>query len=127
MITTINANHDNHKQTGDSKTAPNHGGGASDHGGGATNMREHTDPGLLTLTLASRTPGLQVRDRLTDSWLDVEAQCDADTDCIVLAGEALQFGTAGRYVAAPHCVRGAEAARLSTVFELRLHSVNELD
>ena len=96
-----------------------------ERGGLATNMREHTDPGLLTLTLASAQPGLQVRDRSTGTWLDVEACCEAEVDCIVLCGEALEFASAGTYAAAPHCVRCGEGARTSTVFELRIHDVSE--
>ena len=88
------------------------------------NMREHTDPGLLTLTLASSTPGLQIRDRASGEWIDVEASCTSGVDAIVFAGEALQFGTVhDHYIAAPHRVRAADAPRLSTVFELRMHEV----
>ena len=86
------------------------------------NMRAHTDPGLLTLTLASSTPGLQVRDRLTSQWVDCEALCAPREECLVLCGEALQVYSSGRYEAALHRVRHAEGgARTSCVFELRLH------
>ena len=91
-------------------------------------MREHTDPGLLTLTLASDVPALQVRDRATGAWRDVEACAVPGAECIVLCGEALQFATGGRYRATPHrvvCAADQEAARLSTVFELRVHDVSE--
>ena len=79
------------------------------------NMRTHTDPGLLTLTMASSPPGLQIWDRATAQWVDVEALCKP-TDCIVFCGEALQVYSASRYIAAPHRVRHDTAGpRVSTV------------
>ena len=88
------------------------------------NMRAHTDPGLLTLKLASSTPGLEVRDRRTGCWVDVEALCEPAADCIVFCGEALQLSSAGRYEAALHRVRHASAgARVSCVFELRIRGI----
>ena len=85
------------------------------------NMREHTDPGLLTLTLASRVPGLQVRDNLSGEWRDVEACCEAGTELIVLGCEALEFASEGKYRAATHRVaRRPATPRISTVFELRM-------
>ena len=88
------------------------------------NMRAHTDPGLLTLKLSSSTPGLEVRDRRTGCWVDVEALCEPSEDCIVFCGEALQLSSAGRYEAALHRVRHASAgARVSCVFELRIRGI----
>ena len=87
------------------------------------NMRGHTDPGLLTLTLGSQIPGLEVHDRASRRWVDVESMC-TPAECVVLCGEALQVFSGGLYEAAPHRVRhAAGGARLSTVFELRLHAV----
>ena len=89
------------------------------------NMRAHTDPGLLTLTVASEVPGLEIRDRSTGEWIDVEALCDAGSDLIVFCGEALSLATNNRYAATLHRVRHHEGgkARVSTVFELRIGSV----
>ena len=80
------------------------------------NMRSHTDPGLLTITLASAVAGLQIRDG--GAWVDAEAKCGAG-EALVFCGEALQIATAGRYRAAPHRVRCARKIRHSLVFELR--------
>ena len=80
------------------------------------NMRSHTDPGLLTITLASAVAGLQIRDG--GAWVDAEAKCSAG-EALVFCGEALQIATAGRYRAAPHRVRCARKVRHSLVFELR--------
>ena len=82
-------------------------------------MRSHADPGLLTLTLASDPPGLEILDRDTGRWTAVEALC-ACGDLIVLCGEALELVSGGRYCAAPHRVASAPRPRLSVVFELRL-------
>lgn len=87
------------------------------------NMCAHTDPGLLTLTLASATPGLQVHDQSTGEWVDVEAQCTPGVEIIVLGGEALEVASSGRYRAALHRVRHAATPRVSTVFELRIGHV----
>lgn len=84
------------------------------------NMRTHTDPGLLTVTQVSGTPGLQVLDAASGAWLDVEAVAEA-TDLVLLCGESLEQMTRGTYPAAPHRVRLAPAPRLSVVFELRCH------
>jgi hypothetical protein len=87
------------------------------------NMRAHTDPGLLTLTLASTSPGLQVQDRESSQWVDLEPSCIAGEDCLCLCGEALQISTGGYYEACLHRVRHADAPRVSSVFELRLTTV----
>jgi isopenicillin N synthase-like dioxygenase len=62
----------------------------------------------------------QLRERQSGEWLDVEAGCRAG-EAILFVGEALQFGSGGRYKAAWHRVRRSHASRLSTVFELRAH------
>ena len=90
------------------------------------NMRAHTDPGLLTLTLCSESPGLQILDRSSGLWVDVEASgeaCVPGRDCIVLCGEALQASSHGVYEATLHRVRHAKQPRISTVFELRISDV----
>lgn len=103
---------------------PNRDAEALDQGSGV-NMRAHTDPGLLTLTMCSATPGLQCLDRSTGSWVDVEASpaCEAGCDCIVFCGEALQVSSGGVYAASLHRVRTAPRPRVSTVFELRITQV----
>ena len=89
----------------------------------AFGMREHTDPGLLTLMLSSTTPGLQVRDYASGLWRDVGACSLAGTELVLFGGEALQFGTSGKFRATPHRIACAPMARVSTVFELRIHDV----
>ena len=113
------------------------------------NMRTHTDPGLLTITRASRTPGLQIMDTSSREWRDVEeatsgihALTNPTTEAtnptnvvanstheatslsaeslILFCGESLEVLSAGRYEATPHRVRHASSPRLSVVFELRL-------
>jgi hypothetical protein len=84
------------------------------------NMRTHTDPGLLTVTRVSDTPGLQVLDAESGAWLDVEAMAGTG-DLVLLCSESLQEMSRGAYPAAPHRVRCAPAPRLSVVFELRCH------
>eukprot|EP00966_Prymnesium_polylepis_P080962 1875531-Prymnesium_polylepis.1 len=88
-------------------------------------MRTHTDPGLLTATAASEVPGLMVLDTASRAWVDVEAACRPN-ELIVFSGEALELMSRGAYPAAPHRVRRASAARLSVVFELRLHDAEPL-
>ena len=83
-------------------------------------MRTHTDPGLLTLTLASRPAGLEVLDHGGGGWVAAEAACGPD-DALLLCGEALQILSGGRYRACAHRVVQAAMPRFSLVFELRLH------
>jgi len=91
----------------------------------AVNMRTHTDPGLLTATRVSATPGLQVLDAQSVTWVDAEAVAEAG-DVILMNGESLELMTRGTYPAAPHRVRIAPSPRLSVVFELRLHEAVRL-
>lgn len=86
----------------------------------APNMHTHTDPGLLTITLVSETPGLQVLDAQSGSWVDVEALAEP-ASLVVMCGESIELMSRGTYPAAPHRVRRASAPRLSVVFELRIH------
>lgn len=83
-------------------------------------MRTHTDPGLLTLTLASRPAGLEVLDGGGGGWVAAEAACGPD-DALLLYGEALQMLSGDRYRACAHRVVQAATPRLSLAFELRLH------
>lgn len=94
---------------------------------GEVNMRAHADPGLLTLTLASQVAGLQVRDRASGTWVDVEAHCEPDW-CIVMCGEALAVASLERYEACLHRVACDSLARprLSNVFELRVQAASRL-
>ena len=80
------------------------------------NMRAHTDPGLLTLTVASEVPGLEIRDRSTGEWIDVEALCDAGSDLIVFCGEALSLATNNRYAATLHRVRHHEGGGVCRLY-----------
>ena len=91
--------------------------------GSLPNMRAHTDPGLLTLTLASHHTGLELLDRASGTWIDVEAMCRPGVDCIVFGGEALQLASGGRYEAAVHRVRHGAQPRVSVVYEMRIGSV----
>jgi isopenicillin N synthase-like dioxygenase len=69
----------------------------------------HTDYGCLTLLATDGTPGLEVRKR-GGGWIAVTAP---PGDFIVNFGEMLEMWTAGRVVATPHRVKGAEEERLS--------------
>ena len=83
-------------------------------------MRTHTDPGLLTATAMSATPGLEVLDGESGEWVDAEVACAAG-DVVLMCGEALEVMTRGRFRACAHRVRHAPTPRISVVFELRLH------
>ncbi len=84
-------------------------------------VAEHTDYGLITLLAHDGTPGLQVRPRGTETWLDVPADPDA---FVVNLGDMLEAMTAGRYRSTPHRVRppapgeAPEGGRLSFPFFL---------
>lgn len=70
-------------------------------------VAEHTDYGLITLLAHDGTPGLQVRPRGTDSWIDVPA----DPEMIVVnLGDMLEAMTGGRYRSTPHRVRPPDPA-----------------
>ena len=88
-------------------------------------MRTHTDPGLLTATAVSATPGLEVLDGESGEWVDAEAVCAAG-DVVLMCGEALEVMTRGRFRACAHRVRHAPTPRISVVFELRLHDAAPL-
>lgn len=72
------------------------------HGPTGWGVGEHTDYGLVTLLAHDGTPGLQVRPRGTDEWLDVPA--DPET-FVVNLGDMLEAMTHGRYRSTPHRVR----------------------
>ena len=76
-------------------------------------MTEHTDPGVLTLTLASEIGGIQVLDASLGEWVRVEALCDAN-DVLVLACDQLQAASeaaAAVAAAAPFPATGGVLAR----------------
>ena len=91
-------------------------------------MAAHNDPGVLTLTLASRIPGLELLDRSCGkrgAWVPLEALMAPD-EVMLFAGEQLEAATAGHVRAALHRVvvqpKAQEAlaeGRNSVVFELR--------
>lgn len=96
-------------------------GGGDDGGDGGDallHMGSHTDPGVLTLKLASATAGLQVRDGATGGWVDLESG-GAD-ELLVLAADALEHASGAAIRAAPHRVAAATNERLSLVYEMRV-------
>lgn len=86
------------------------------------NMSSHTDPGLLTVTPCSDVPGLQLYDNHINTWIDVESMSTAAGSLLVFTGDGIEQLTKGRWRAATHRVRAAEKARLSIVYEMRLHN-----
>lgn len=69
----------------------------------ANQMRggEHTDYGTITILFTDENPGLQIKPRSTNEWLD--APYIPDT-CIVNVGDLLQRWTNDLYVSTPHRV-----------------------
>lgn len=84
-------------------------------------VAEHTDYGLITLLAHDGTPGLQVRPRGVEEWLEVPADPGA---IVVNLGDMLEAMTGGRYRSTPHRVRpptigeAPEGGRLSFPFFL---------
>jgi isopenicillin N synthase-like dioxygenase len=62
---------------------------------------EHTDYGTITILFTDENPGLQIKPRGTDEWID--APYIPDT-CIVNVGDLLQCWTNDLYVSTPHRV-----------------------
>ena len=61
----------------------------------------HTDFGAITLLLQDESPGLEVLDRGTGSWVRVPPDPDA---YVVNVGDMLSFWTGGKYVSSMHRV-----------------------
>ena len=83
------------------------------------NMSHHTDPGLLTLTSSSVTPGLEVQDASTGAWIAVELH-STPFDIVVMAADELSERSGGAVPSCNHRVAGAHTRRVSIVYELRL-------
>ena len=62
---------------------------------------EHTDYGTITILFTDENPGLQIKPRGTDEWID--APYIPDT-CIINVGDLLQRWTNDIYVSTPHRV-----------------------
>lgn len=74
----------------------------------------HTDFGAVTILLQDATGGLQVRDRKTGEWVDVEPISDA---VVVNTGNLMMCWTNDRYVSNLHrVVNKTGAARYSVPF-----------
>lgn len=59
--------------------------------------RVHTDEGLLTFVVCAQAPGLQIQDRITGQFLDVETLATPGVDLICLGGRKLRvFGQHGQ-------------------------------
>lgn len=69
---------------------------------GGWGVAEHTDYGLVTLLAHDGTPGLEVRPRGDETWIDVPVVPGA---FVVNLGDMLEAMTAGRYRSTPHRVR----------------------
>lgn len=69
---------------------------------GGWGVAEHTDYGLVTLLAHDGTPGLEVRPRGDETWIDVPVVPGA---FVVNLGDMLEAMTGGRYRSTPHRVR----------------------
>ncbi len=74
---------------------------------GGWGVGEHTDYGLVTLLAHDGTPGLEVRPRGTDTWVDVPVVPDS---FVVNLGDMTEAMTGGRYRSTPHRVRVPDPA-----------------
>jgi isopenicillin N synthase-like dioxygenase len=87
------------------------------------NMGSHYDPGLFTLKPVSKVPGLDVLDRETGEWVDVEAVATPGQDLLLFCGETLEMLTEGEFKATSHRVHTEGQERFSMVYEMRSHHV----
>lgn len=62
---------------------------------------EHTDYGTITILFTDENPGLQIKPRGTDEWIDAPY---IPNTCIVNVGDLLQRWTNDIYVSTPHRV-----------------------
>jgi isopenicillin N synthase-like dioxygenase len=62
---------------------------------------EHTDYGTITILFTDENPGLQIKPRGTDEWIDAPYITNT---CIVNVGDLLQRWTNDIYVSTPHRV-----------------------
>ena len=62
---------------------------------------EHTDYGTITILFTDENPGLQIKPRETDEWIDAPY---IQNTCIVNVGDLLQRWTNDIYVSTPHRV-----------------------
>jgi len=56
-----------------------------------TPSNEHVDTGLLTLIICAQVPGLQVKDRLTEQWLEVEKMVTPGVDMFIIMGKKMEL------------------------------------
>ena len=86
------------------------------------NCLPHVDPGFLSCIPVAATPGLMVKDALSQDWVDVEALPTVQPlqDVVVFSGHSLAVASQHRIPATVHIVRGNDRPRLSLVYERRL-------
>ena len=77
----------------------------------------HQDPGMVTVVADNGVSALEVQGR-DGEWHRLALQ---PNECVVLAGRALSTLTGGRIPACTHRVVQPSTARISMVFEVRLH------
>lgn len=101
-------------------------------------MSGHLDPGWFTVKQGSLDGGLEVFDRTTEAWVNVEeaafhapggpptqpgdAEGLAEGVVVIFAGERLETWTEGGIPAVPHRALSCRRDRLSFIFELRDHA-----
>jgi isopenicillin N synthase-like dioxygenase len=84
-----------------------------------TLMLPHIDLGLLTLIPLSCTSGLEIYDRLKETWISAETGHDVKNKLIVFPGAQLQRLTTDILPCPVHQVRVSQGTRISNVFFLR--------
>ena len=84
-------------------------------GGDGLGAGAHTDYGSVTLLATDGEPGLEVRARESDAWIEVPQVEDA---FVVNIGDCLERWTNGVYVSTPHRVRAPARERISVAFFL---------
>jgi len=85
---------------------------------------EHTDYGTITLLFTDDNPGLQIKPRGTDEWIDAP---HIPNTCIVNVGDLLQRWTNDVYVSTPHRVVNEHLDRSRYSFAHFVHPQDDVE